>query len=95
MAENTETGSAVQETEQNSPGPMGQLHIGDIEAAVKVIDYASDQGAFKGWPVINDVLAIRNRLVLFLQQVTPVNVATDVPPDTAETPVAPTTEGSN
>lgn len=53
--------------EQSAP----QLQIGDIEAAVKVIDYAAENGSFKGWAVIQEVLVLRNRLVAFLESVTP------------------------
>lgn len=47
--------------------PSWSLQVLDIENAVKVIDYAADQGAYKGWSVINEVLNIRNKLVLFLR----------------------------
>ncbi len=43
------------------------LQVIDIENAVKAIDYASEQGAYKGWNTIQEVLTIRNKLVLFLQ----------------------------
>jgi hypothetical protein len=63
----TETTTETTTTEEQS----AQLQIGDIEAAVKVIDYASEQGAFKGWQVVQEVLVLRNRLVHFVRAVTP------------------------
>ncbi len=63
--ENTET------VQPEDAATQPQLQIGDIEAAVKVIDYASEQGAFKGWQVVQEVLVLRNRLVSFVRAVTP------------------------
>lgn len=42
------------------------LTLTDIQNAVKVIDFAADQGAFKGWPTIEQVLIVRNRLTAFV-----------------------------
>jgi hypothetical protein len=46
-----------------------QIHLSveDIESAVKIIDHAAEQGAFKGWGLIQDVLVIRNKLVHFIR----------------------------
>ena len=52
--------------EDNFEAPPHALQVADIENAVKAIDYASEQGAFKGWNTIQEVLNIRNKLVLFL-----------------------------
>lgn len=62
------------ETPSSEP-PMQQfmLNVTDVENAVKVIDFAAEQGAFKGWGTINEVLNVRNRLVLFLRSVKPEN----------------------
>lgn len=68
----TNTENTPEATEQQS----AQLQIGDIEAAVKVIDYASEQGAFKGWNVVQEVLVLRNRLVHFVRSVQPDTEAT-------------------
>lgn len=38
----------------------------DIENAVKVIDYACKEGAFKGWEVIEEVYGVRKRLASFV-----------------------------
>lgn len=42
------------------------LSLNDIQNAVKVIDFAADQGAFKGWATIEQVLVVRSRLNNFL-----------------------------
>jgi hypothetical protein len=42
------------------------LSLTDIQNAVKVIDFAAEQGAFKGWQTIEQVLTVRNRLNTFL-----------------------------
>jgi len=61
---------AETEIVSNIPTPNTEqpLNVADIENAVKAIDYACDQGAYKGWNTIEEVRAIRNRLVLFLRQ---------------------------
>jgi hypothetical protein len=70
MAENTEdTGVTTVAAEEILPDPSVTLNFGDIENAVKAIDFACEQGAYKGWTTINEVSAIRNRLVLFLRNV--------------------------
>lgn len=42
------------------------LTLNDIQNAVKVIDFAAEQGAFKGWGTIEQVLIVRNRLTAFV-----------------------------
>lgn len=42
------------------------LNISDIADAVKVIDHAADQAAFRGWANIRQVIALRDRLELFV-----------------------------
>lgn len=42
------------------------IGLADLQNAVKVIDHACEQGAFKGWQVIDQVMAVRNKLVAFL-----------------------------
>ena len=41
------------------------LNVTDIADAVKIIDFAAEQGAFKGWNNIRQILAIRDRLDAF------------------------------
>jgi hypothetical protein len=43
------------------------LSLNDIQNAVKVIDFAAEQGAFKGWKTIEQVLNVRQRLNSFLE----------------------------
>lgn len=59
------------------------LSIADIQNAIRVIDYAADQGAFKGWGTIEQVLAVRNRMNEFLKAVTPADAAGPVPAEAA------------
>jgi hypothetical protein len=67
------------------------LGIDDIKNAVKIIDFASEQGAFKGWKVIEQVLLVRNRLNDFAKSVAPDTTPTDVP-DVNDTPSVPETD---
>jgi hypothetical protein len=60
------TAVATGDTQQGVPIPENALGFVDIENAVKAIDLAAEGGAYKGWQVINEVLNIRNRLVVFL-----------------------------
>jgi hypothetical protein len=41
------------------------LNVTDIADAVKVIDYAAEQGAFKGWENIRQIMKVRDRLEAF------------------------------
>ena len=56
----------------NAEAPQGpMLNIADIQNVIRVIDYACDQGAFKGWTTIEQVLLVRNRLNDFVLAVSP------------------------
>ncbi len=46
------------------------LEIVDIVNAIKIIDYACEQGAFKGWEVISQVNSVRTRLKTFADHAT-------------------------
>jgi hypothetical protein len=48
-----------------SDQPMVNLNVTDISDAVKVIDHACEQGAFRGWTNIRQILALRDRLDVF------------------------------
>ena len=50
------------------------LNVTDIADAVKVIDYACEQGAYKGWHNIRQVLALRDRLEAFTTAATAAQV---------------------
>lgn len=56
----------MSETEASTNEAGLGLSLADIQNAVKVIDYAAEQGAFKGWSVMEQVLVVRNRLNAFL-----------------------------
>ena len=47
--------------------PDGQLSVDDVAAAIQVIDYASQQGAFRGWVDTIAVINLRNRLYAFVE----------------------------
>ena len=47
------------------------IGVQDIENAIKVIDHACEQGAFKGWEVIQQVITVRDRLASFVLAVKP------------------------
>lgn len=47
--------------------PNVNLNISDISDAVKVIDHASERGAFRGWTNIRQVIALRDRLQIFVE----------------------------
>lgn len=42
------------------------LNLSDLADAVRVIDYAADQGAFRGWTNIRQIIALRDRLDIFV-----------------------------
>lgn len=74
-------------TETAEGGEQIVLSLNDISNAVKVIDFAADQGAFKGWKTIEQVLHVRQRLNAFLE------TAQAAQEGAGEAPVAETTEG--
>ena len=69
------------------PENQPSLNIADIQNALKIIDYAAEQGAFKGWTIIEQVLVSRNRLNDFVKAVTPV-VPNPASPDATLVPMA-------
>jgi hypothetical protein len=56
----TDTAAEVQQTEAPTLG------LQDIENTLKIIDFAAEQGAFKGWNTIQQVLAVRGKIAAFL-----------------------------
>lgn len=65
------------------------LGIQDLTNALQIIDFAAEQGAFKGWATITQVMQVRNRIETFLKSVptqetaeaeTPAD-ANDLPPE--------------
>jgi hypothetical protein len=67
-----------------SDQPMVNLNVTDISDAVKVIDHACEQGAFRGWTNIRQILALRDRLDLFT------TAANAIPTETPPSPTSPT-----
>lgn len=62
------------ETTTEAPAPVAEqptIGLADLQNAVKVIDYAAEQGAFKGWAVIEQVIAVRNKLNSFVLAAAP------------------------
>jgi hypothetical protein len=59
-------GAPAPQAETTAQQEQVVLSLTDIQNAVKVIDFAADQGAFKGWQVVEQVLTVRNRLNAFL-----------------------------
>jgi hypothetical protein len=41
--------------------------IAELKNAIQIIDHACDQGAFRGWAAVEQVLACRGRLVAFTE----------------------------
>lgn len=60
--------------------PQINLNIVDIADAVKVIDYAAEQGAYKGWANIRQVIALRDRLEMFVAAANAAEAASKAPP---------------
>ena len=54
------------------------LTLVDLRNVLQVVDYAAQQGAFKGWDVINNVKVVRDRLAAFVSASLPAEGA-DVP----------------
>jgi len=52
-------------TEQPPVYDVG-LNLKDIQNVLKIIDHACDQGAFRGWEVIEQVQYVRKRLNTFI-----------------------------
>lgn len=54
------------------------ISLVDLQNAIKIIDYACEQGAFKGWTVIEQVRIVRAKLAEFVDASTPAEeVATE------------------
>ena len=71
VVENTQTAEtgSTEATTQEGQGP--QLTLADVKNAVNVIDHAANQGAFKGWDVIAQVMQVRQRLAAFVEAASP------------------------
>ena len=56
-------------TNTPTPIPPTNLDINDLVNAVKIIDFACDQGAFRGWDSINGVKQVRDKLSNFVDSI--------------------------
>ncbi len=54
-------------TTEATPNAVSFDVVTELNNAVAIIDYAAEQGAFKGWTVIDQVIACRGRLIAFVQ----------------------------
>ncbi len=69
--------------QDNTPPPASpNLNITDIADAVKIIDYAAENGAFKGWANIRQIILVRDRLETFVSAA----MAAQTPATEPETP---------
>lgn len=58
-------------SDNSAPQPDApSLGLVDIQNALKVIDYACDQGAFKGWSTIEQVQLVRTKIAAFVAYAT-------------------------
>jgi hypothetical protein len=61
------------------------ITIGDLENVLSIIDYAANQGAFKGWKTMQDVLNVRIKISTFIEEAkasTPVEASPNNTEDT-------------
>lgn len=56
--------SEINENTVESEAPS--LGLQDIQNALKIIDFAADQGAFKGWTTVQQVMSVRNKIADFV-----------------------------
>jgi hypothetical protein len=61
------------------------LNVSDIADAVKVIDFACEQGAFRGWETIRQVHGVRERLGAFVDAANAITTAAPEPALEVET----------
>ena len=47
------------------------ININDLQNVIKIIDYACEQGAFKGWQIIEQVAGVRARIAAFVAHSAP------------------------
>lgn len=73
-------------TTQEATAPV--IQITDLQNAVQIIDYACEQGAFKGWKVIEQVIAVREKLAAFLAAAAPAPAPAEEAPAPAAKPAA-------
>lgn len=77
-----------EETNTSNEAQAPSLGMVDIQNALKIIDFACEQGAFKGWNTITQVQTVRNKLATFLAIAEAATASTETTEDvdaTAET----------
>lgn len=62
----SDVNNTVDVAENAAVTPDVSLTLTDIANAVQIIDYAAQEGAFRGWETIEKVLGVRQRLNTFL-----------------------------
>ena len=78
------------DVQNQAPEAGPTIGLTDLQNAVKVIDYACEQGAFKGWQTIEQVSAVRRKLMDFIQAATPADELVEEPAtEVTETTEAP------
>jgi hypothetical protein len=72
------------------------ISVIDLQNVVKIIDYAAEQGAFKGWEVIRQVAAVREKINVFVEAAAAAQAAQEeaakAQEDAAKTEAAPADE---
>lgn len=53
------------------------LGLVDIQNGLKIIDFACDQGAFKGWATIEQVQSVRNKYAAFIAHAAAISEANE------------------
>ena len=76
MTEETQEVQSVDETVEGNEVASDAPALGlvDIKNAIAVIDYAAEQGSFKGWGTIQQVMNVRQKLAAFVEASTPQEV---------------------
>lgn len=64
---------------------MVNLNVTDIADAVRIIDYAAEQGAYRGWHNIRQIMILRDKLDAFVTAASAVTEQAEEKP--AENPV--------
>lgn len=52
--------------DQADAAASASINLADLQNVVRVIDHACEQGAFKGWAVINQVFTLRSKIDTFV-----------------------------
>lgn len=83
--------SDVNQTPDTNETPA-TISILDLANVVKIIDYAADQGAFKGWTVIEQVAGVRQKINTFVEAAQAAQEAETANAEGGDAPAAPAAE---